>query len=104
MPLRHPGCSGTCQKQSLRLGALSEGRVVFYEGEDRFGLKKVLDSMGPVGSVALLVGPEGGFSDDETRLLEGLGASCFSLGRNVLRTETAALVAAAIILYELGEI
>jgi len=53
---------------------------------------------------AVVIGPEGGLSPDEIELLEAKGAIAFSLGRNILRTETAAIVAAAIVLYEMGEI
>ncbi len=55
-------------------------------------------------AVTVIIGPEGGLSPEETAALEGMGAAGFSLGRNILRTETAAVVAAAIILYEMGEI
>lgn len=64
----------------------------------------VLDDTKTSRPITVFVGPEGGFSRNETRLLESAGAVSFSLGRNILRTETAALVAAAIVLYELGEI
>lgn len=42
--------------------------------------------------LALVVGPEGGFTDDERGLLAALGASAVTLGGNILRTETAGLV------------
>ena len=54
--------------------------------------------------VAVFIGPEGGFSSGESRLLADAGARTFSLGRNILRTETAAPVAAALVLYEIGDI
>lgn len=44
-------------------------------------------------SVAVLVGPEGGISDDELALLVAAGALCVRLGPTVLRTSTAAVVA-----------
>lgn len=51
-------------------------------------------------SIALFVGPEGGFSDREvTRAIES-GCKLVTLGRNILRTETAAIVAVAIAAYE----
>ncbi|MXV81858.1 16S rRNA (uracil(1498)-N(3))-methyltransferase [Candidatus Poribacteria bacterium] len=51
-------------------------------------------------SIALFVGPEGGFSDQEvTRAIES-GCTLVTLGRNILRTETAAIVAVAITAYE----
>jgi len=54
--------------------------------------------------MALLVGPEAGFSEEEVRLLQERGATFASLGSLVLRTETAALVAAAIVMHRLGDL
>ncbi|MHC4062263.1 MAG: 16S rRNA (uracil(1498)-N(3))-methyltransferase [Planctomycetota bacterium] len=54
-------------------------------------------------SVALFVGPEAGFTEDEVKQAQAGGAIPFSLGHRILRTETAALVASSLILYELGE-
>lgn len=54
-------------------------------------------------SIALFIGPEGGFSDNEAAQAQTAGANLFSIGSRVLRTETAATVAAALILYELGD-
>jgi 16S rRNA (uracil1498-N3)-methyltransferase len=51
---------------------------------------------------ALFIGPEGGFSTEEARRLEGAGAQVVTLGETVLRTETAAVVASALVLYHLG--
>jgi len=55
-------------------------------------------------TVALFIGPEGGFTDDEIADACSQGATAFSLGKRILRTETAAIVASAVILYELGEL
>jgi len=52
--------------------------------------------------LALLVGPEAGFSEEEIGLLQERDAIFASLGGQVLRTETAALVAAAIVMHRLG--
>lgn len=52
--------------------------------------------------LSLLVGPEAGFSDSEIETLAASGAVFASLGTQVLRTETAALVAAAIVMNRLG--
>ena len=53
--------------------------------------------------VAVIIGPEGGFSDKEIALLEQCGASVqlVTLGKTILRTETAGLAALAMIMYEL---
>lgn len=55
-------------------------------------------------AIMLLIGPEGGWTADERDWGERYGAEAISLGRRVLRTETAALVAAAILNWEAGEI
>lgn len=54
-------------------------------------------------SIALMIGPEGGFTQEEVALACDKGALPIHLGHRVLRTETAAIVAAALILYELGD-
>lgn len=53
-------------------------------------------------SVALLVGPEGGLSDNEKTLASGKGFSVLSLGPRVLRTETAPVAALALFQYLWG--
>ena len=57
----------------------------------------------PPASIALFIGPEGGFTPDEVALAEENGIRPFTLGPRILRTETAALTAAALILYEFDE-
>ena len=54
--------------------------------------------------ITLLVGPEGGLTDEEAAAAEEAGAALVSLGPRVLRAETAAVVMAALILYHLGEL
>ena len=56
------------------------------------------------GAVRLLVGPEGGFSEQEAARAQGAGAAAASLGANVLRTETAAVVGAALVLARYGRL
>jgi 16S rRNA (uracil1498-N3)-methyltransferase len=53
--------------------------------------------------VTLLVGPESGFSDKEVEAAEGAGFRPVSLGRRVLRTETAGPIAVALVMATLGE-
>ena len=54
-----------------------------------------LNSLPPPRSVVFMVGPEGGWTEEEERLAQEAGFQAISLGRRVLRTETAALAAIA---------
>jgi 16S rRNA (uracil1498-N3)-methyltransferase len=58
--------------------------------------------LGNASSVLIVVGPEGGFSHAEADAAQAAGAHLIWLGPQILRTETAALVATAIVLYQLG--
>jgi 16S rRNA (uracil1498-N3)-methyltransferase len=57
---------------------------------------------GQVESLALFVGPEGGFSREEIQNLQASGCEVVSLGARILRMETAAIIFPALVLYELG--
>ncbi|MBM7565629.1 RsmE family RNA methyltransferase [Paenibacillus sacheonensis] len=53
--------------------------------------------------IALIVGPEGGFTEREAEEAEKAGAVIVGLGKRILRTETAAMVGLACLMYESGE-
>jgi 16S rRNA (uracil1498-N3)-methyltransferase len=54
--------------------------------------------VGVTGDVVLVIGPEGGFTDDELAAFESAGAEAMRLGGTVLRTSTAGVVGAAVLL------
>ena len=57
-----------------------------------------------VSSMLVIIGPEGGFSSAEVERARAAGAAPISLGRRILRAETAALVVLAILLYARNEL
>jgi 16S rRNA (uracil1498-N3)-methyltransferase len=75
-----------------------------WEGERSQGMRSYLQSLGdrPL-SASLFIGPEGGFAEDEVRLAREAGCVPISLGPRILRSETAGIVAAALVMHELGE-
>ena len=75
-----------------------------WEGERSQGLRSYLRSLGdrPL-AASLFIGPEGGFAEDEVRLAREAGCVPISLGPRILRSETAGIVAAALVMHELGE-
>ena len=74
--------------------------VIAYESENRISLKEVLQAHKNAKSIGVIIGPEGGLSNEEVKAAQEAGGIAVSLGRRILRTETAGLVAAAAILYE----
>ena len=61
-----------------------------YEGEGATSLKAALEAYGRQdGKIAVIIGSEGGFSEEEARLIIEAGAKCVNLGPRILRCETA---------------
>jgi 16S rRNA (uracil1498-N3)-methyltransferase len=77
--------------------------LVAWEEEKSTRLKSALQANKDAKSVMLIVGPEGGLAECEVESAKSAGAVCVSLGRRVLRTETAAIAGCAAILYELED-
>ncbi|MHB1294910.1 MAG: 16S rRNA (uracil(1498)-N(3))-methyltransferase [Anaerolineae bacterium] len=82
-------------------GALA---LVGHTGEDAMALARLLRATERVQEVWLLIGPEGGFDPDEVALCRRAGVEPVSLGPRILRTETAGLVAATLILNAFGDL
>lgn len=77
--------------------------LIAYEKEDTNSLSKVLTKGLSDKKILLIIGPEGGFTEKEIRIAEEKGAIPISLGKRILRTETAGIVGAANIIYQLDE-
>jgi 16S rRNA (uracil1498-N3)-methyltransferase len=73
-------------------------KIVFYE-KSRKPLHVIEEELKGSKKIVLFTGPEGGFSSEETQLLEDNGFQVLSMGDLVLRAETAAIVASGIIHY-----
>lgn len=96
--------------QMLETVILEHDLVLFlYENEEKTTIKDVLrsrmkqlaDQGQRIQSVALIIGPEGGFSDEEAEKLDQEEIFCATLGKTVLRTETAGIAALSMVMYEL---
>jgi 16S rRNA (uracil1498-N3)-methyltransferase len=89
---------------SLALVAEGELALALHEREQHRGLRAILREQPQAATVTIWVGPEGGFSAEEATAMEAAGALPVSLGPRFLRAETAAIAAAAIVLYDLGDL
>lgn len=88
---------------ALAAVADADVKIVFWEHSSGEALREVLPA-GPVASVAVLVGPEGGLAAAEVDAAISAGFLPAGLGPRILRAETAAVAAVAIIGYELGDL
>jgi len=74
--------------------------LIPWEMEEKKTLKQTLEKNKKIKSILIAIGPEGGFSRDEIEKAKKAGFIPITLGRRILRTETAGIVAVAGILYE----
>jgi 16S rRNA (uracil1498-N3)-methyltransferase len=79
---------------AARLAPAAMGVVLHEEAGDSLGSV----SLPPAGEVVVVVGPEGGISEGELAAFAGAGARAYALGPTVLRTSTAGVAAAAVLL------
>lgn len=88
------------------ISILKEADISFvaYECEDKTQIKTALLSVENPKSVAFLIGPEGGFDKAEIELLKNSGIMSVSLGKRILRTETAGEAVLSMIMYEIGDV
>lgn len=80
-----------------------ELKLVFWEGESRRTLTQIHEEKDRLDSVLLVIGPEGGFSSEEAGEAGRQGFQAVRLGNRILRTETAALAALAIVQFLWGD-
>lgn len=79
--------------------------LVAYENELNNCIKNELKNVNPKpNKIAIIIGPEGGLERTEVDEIINCGGKCVTLGKRILRTETAPIVMSTAILYELGNI
>jgi 16S rRNA (uracil1498-N3)-methyltransferase len=77
-------------------------RLLFWEEETDFRLRPEMIGKGSFDKILILLGPEGGFSRDEVVAARKVGWQTVSLGRRILRAETATLTAVSLVQYLVG--
>ena len=88
--------------EALSRGIASEKAILFYENERSTTLRMALES-GEYKSIAILTGPEGGLEEREVQQAAEFGFSICTLGKRILRCETAPLCALSAVMYHVGE-
>jgi 16S rRNA (uracil1498-N3)-methyltransferase len=102
LPQIEPPC---CMQQALSLLDGCGQLLLFWEDADSNAPSVAQffagGSAGSQPRTAVIIGPEGGFSADEAGIVQAAGAATLTLGPTILRTETAAVVATALVLEQL---
>ena len=88
--------------EALARAAQADKAILFYENERATTLRMALEA-GEYGSVSLLTGPEGGLEEKEVKQAMDAGLQVCTLGRRILRCETAPLCALSAVMYAAGE-
>lgn len=79
--------------------------VVPYENAENYGIKQMIKNIkSEVKKVGIIIGPEGGFEQEEIEGLKNMEAQIVTLGPRILRTETAGFTCLALLMYELGDL
>jgi 16S rRNA (uracil1498-N3)-methyltransferase len=89
-------------KAALDRAAQADKALLFYENERATTLRMALESS-PYKTVSLLTGPEGGLEEKEVQQAMDAGLQVCTLGKRILRCETAPLCALSAVMYDAGE-
>ena len=89
-------------KAALERAAKADKALMFYENERATTLRMALEN-GSFRTVSLMTGPEGGLEEKEVQQALDAGLQVCTLGRRILRCETAPLCALSAVMYAAGE-
>ena len=87
---------------ALNRAVSAEKAILFYENEEAVTLRMSLERS-EWKTVSLMTGPEGGFEAAEVEKARSMGLEVCTLGRRILRCETAPLCALSAVMYHIGE-
>ena len=91
-------------KDALKAAQDIDVKLIPYERQDGMaGTRRILNAITPGQSVAVMIGPEGGFDDAEVKEAEASGFEPITLGKRILRTETAGMTTLSILMYLLEQ-
>lgn len=90
--------------QELLTGEAGGLKLLLWEGEKEQGLRGLIESSEKPESVSIIIGPEGGLSAAEAAQAEKAGYIPVTLGKRILRTETAGLAVVSILEYVWGDL
>lgn len=89
-------------KEALQYAKELDVNMIPYElAEGMAKTREIMENIQPGQSIGIFIGPEGGFEEKEVNAASECGVKPVTLGRRILRTETAGLVTLAMLVYNL---
>lgn len=88
--------------QAIQQASQNNLNIIPYEKEEKNSIKNIIKGFDGE-SIGIFIGPEGGFSEKEIEIAIKNNIKPITLGKRILRTETAGFITTAILLYELEE-
>ena len=88
--------------EAVKRAVAADTAILFYENERAYTLREALGQK-EYTSISLMTGPEGGLEEKEVRTALEMGMQVCTLGRRILRCETAPLCALSAVMYDSGE-
>ena len=91
-------------KEALKYAkSLDSAIIPFEHAEGMNATKRLIQDMKGKQSIGIFIGPEGGFEDEEITAAISEGVTPITLGKRILRTETAGLAILSVLMFELEE-
>ncbi len=96
-------------KEALEVMKDFQLKIIPYEKEERISLKSIINdniidiTSNNINKISVIIGPEGGFTEEEIDAATANGVFRVTLGPRILRTETAGINVLSILMYELGD-
>ena len=88
--------------QAVKMASEMDLKLVPYElAEGMPQTKQLIESARPGQQIAIFIGPEGGFEDDEIAMASEAGVKPVTLGKRILRTETAGLAVLSVLMFQM---
>ena len=90
--------------QAVKMAENCQIKLLPYECADGMEkTKRLIENITPGQDIAVFIGPEGGFDLDELELAKEAGCEIITLGKRILRTETAGMMLLSVLMYHLEQ-
>jgi len=101
IPVVEPPIGFTSALEAMQKYSLA---ILPHAGEKSRSIDSIPGVRGDYRNIAIMIGPEGGFGEDEINEAQSMGINTIKIGPRILRTETAGMIITAILMYRFGDL